>query len=61
MYQKDSKSHKWHTEKFGPTDEFGYKDFIPEFKAEKFDAVYWAKLFKESGAKYVVPVAEDIT
>ncbi len=58
MYQKNSKAHKWHTEKFGPTDEFGYKDFIPDFKAEKFDADYWAELFKESGAKYVVPVAE---
>ncbi|KAA6317689.1 hypothetical protein EZS27_032197, partial [termite gut metagenome] len=37
---------------------FGYKDFIPLFKAEEFDADQWAKLFKASGAKYVVPVAE---
>jgi alpha-L-fucosidase len=39
-------------------DTFGYKDFIPMFKAEKFHAQEWAKLFKESGARYVVPVAE---
>jgi alpha-L-fucosidase len=36
----------------------GYKDLIPSFRAEKFDAVAWARLFKESGAQYVVPVAE---
>lgn len=42
----------------GPPDKFGYKDFIPRFKAEKYDPDAWAKLFKASGAKYVVPVAE---
>lgn len=36
----------------------GYKDLIPLFRAEKFDAAAWARLFKESGAQYVVPVAE---
>jgi alpha-L-fucosidase len=36
----------------------GYKDLIPLFHAERFDADQWAKLFKESGAQYVVPVAE---
>ncbi|MDE3201922.1 MAG: alpha-L-fucosidase [Acidobacteriota bacterium] len=39
-------------------DSKGYKDFIPMFKAEHFDAEVWAKLFKDSGAQYVVPVAE---
>ena len=36
----------------------GYKDLIPLFRAEKFNATEWATLFKESGAQYVVPVAE---
>lgn len=36
----------------------GYKDLIPLFRAEHFDATAWARLFKESGAQYVVPVAE---
>jgi len=36
----------------------GYKDLIPLFKAEHFDASAWARLFKEAGAQYVVPVAE---
>ena len=47
-----------HVEKYGPQKKFGYKDFIPQFKAEKFDAGEWAKLFKDTGARYVIPVAE---
>ncbi len=47
-----------HVDKYGPQKEFGYKDFIPQFKAEKFDAARWAKLFKDAGARYVIPVAE---
>ncbi len=58
MYQKDHRVYKHHRETWGPQDQFGYKDFILMFKAEKFDADEWAELFKKSGAKYVVPVAE---
>jgi len=47
-----------HVEKYGAQKDFGYKDFIPQFKAEKFDAAQWAKLFKDTGARYVIPVAE---
>lgn len=38
--------------------EFGYKDIIPEFKAENWDPDAWAKLFNDVGAKYVVLTAE---
>jgi alpha-L-fucosidase len=48
----------WHTEHYGPPDKFGYKDFIPLFKAENYHPDQWAELFKQAGAKYVVPVAE---
>ena len=48
----------WHREHFGPPDQFGYKDFIPLFKAEHYDPASWAVLFKQAGARYVVPVAE---
>jgi alpha-L-fucosidase len=58
MYVKDSTEYKHHIETYGPQDKFGYKDFIPMFKAEHFDATTWAELFKKAGAKYVVPVAE---
>jgi|GEM_PF-194858 len=47
-----------HVETYGPQKDFGYKDFIPQFKAENFDAAQWAKLFKDTGARYVIPVAE---
>ena len=58
MYRKDSKEFKHHIETYGAQDKFGYKDFIPQFKAEKFDPAQWVALFKKAGAKYVVPVAE---
>ncbi|HEY0862641.1 MAG TPA: alpha-L-fucosidase [Lacunisphaera sp.] len=48
----------WHRQKFGPQDKFGYKDFIPLFRAEKYDPAAWAGLFRRAGAKYVMPVAE---
>ena len=47
-----------HLKTYGPQKKFGYKDFIPEFKAEKFDPDAWAQLFKDAGARYVIPVAE---
>ncbi len=58
MYREGSDEYKHHIATYGPQDNFGYKDFIPMFKAEHFDPAAWARLFKEAGAKYVVPVAE---
>lgn len=58
MYDKDSKVHQHHLIAWGHPKDFGYKDFIPMFRAEKFDPAAWVKLFKEAGARYVVPVAE---
>ncbi|NOR33440.1 MAG: hypothetical protein GQ579_02040, partial [Bacteroidales bacterium] len=37
--------------------EWGYKDFIPMFKAEKWDPDAWAELFKMAGADFAGPVA----
>lgn len=47
-----------HREVWGKQKEFGYKDFIPLFKAEQFDAAAWAELFLAAGAQYVIPTAE---
>ena len=58
MYIQGSKEFEHHVATYGPHKDFGYKDFIPLFRAEKFDPNAWAALFAEAGAKYVVPVAE---
>ena len=58
MYIQGSKEFEHHIATYGPHKDFGYKDFIPMFKAEKFDPAAWADLFSKAGAKYVIPVAE---
>lgn len=58
MYIEDSPEYRYHLEHYGKHREFGYKDLIPMFTGEKFDPDQWCDLFKESGAGYVVPVAE---
>lgn len=58
MYLQGSPEYEHHLHTWGPHKLFGYKDFIPLFKAEKFDPAGWAALFKRAGAKYVMPVAE---
>ncbi len=49
---------KHHVETYGHPSKFGYHDFAPMFKAEKFDADQWADLFARAGAKFAGPVAE---
>jgi alpha-L-fucosidase len=58
MYKKGTRQYQYHVEHYGLPSEFGYKDFIPMFKAEKFDADEWADLFQKSGAQFAGPVAE---
>ncbi|GAH06669.1 unnamed protein product, partial [marine sediment metagenome] len=36
MYRKGSPQHEYHVKHYGDPSEFGYKDLIPLFKAEKF-------------------------
>jgi len=58
MYQQGTPEFEHHVATYGPQAQFGYKDFIPQFKAEHFDPHAWADLFRRSGARFVVPVAE---
>jgi len=48
---------KYHTETYGHPSKFGFKDFIPRLKAEKFDPDDLVRRFKEAGAKYFVALA----
>ena len=41
MYQVGSAEYKHHVVTYGPQKKFGYKDFIPMFRAEKFDPQAW--------------------
>lgn len=51
-----SPTHKHHAKAYGRDVE--YEDFVSKFKAENWDPERWAQLFKEAGARYVIPVAE---
>jgi alpha-L-fucosidase len=58
MYMEGTDEYKHHLKTYGTHKQFGYKDFIPNFKGEKFNADEWTELFKEAGAQYIMPVAE---
>lgn len=58
MYDESVREFEHHRRTYGEQKDFGYKDFIPMFRAEKFDAKEWVSLFKKAGMKYVMPVAE---
>jgi alpha-L-fucosidase len=58
MYKAGTPEFRHHVETYGSQAQFGYKDFIPRFTAERFDPAAWAELFKRAGARFVVPVAE---
>lgn len=58
MYVQGSPEFEHHIKTYGPQNKFGYKDFIPLFKPDAFDAAQWTQLFHDAGARYVVPVAE---
>lgn len=47
-----------HKALYGSLDKFGYHDFIPMFKGEKFNADEWADLYLKSGARFAGLVAE---
>jgi len=59
LYNKpDGAERKYHETTYGPLEKFGYKDFIPMFTGEKFNADEWADLFLKAGARFAGPVAE---
>jgi alpha-L-fucosidase len=54
----NSEAREYHEKAYGPLNRFGYKDYIPLFRAEKFDPEEWADLFQRAGAHFAGPVAE---
>lgn len=57
MYERGHRLYEHHKRTWGDQSEFGYKDFIPMFKAEYFNADQWAELFRRAGARFAGPVA----
>jgi alpha-L-fucosidase len=47
----------FHAKRYGPPSEFGYEDLVPLFKAEKWDPEALVKVFKDNGARFIMPVA----
>ena len=58
MYDPNAREFEHHRKTYGEQKDFGYKDFIPLFRGEHFDAARWVSLFRQAGAKFVLPVAE---
>lgn len=52
MFNPDKGGEEFHNSNYGA--DFEYRDFGPMFRAELFDPGLWARLFKRSGARYVV-------
>jgi alpha-L-fucosidase len=50
--------HEYHLKTYGDPCEFGYKDFVPMFKAEKWEPDGWAEFFKSIGTDFAGLAAE---
>lgn len=56
MHDSNNDTYSYHRRKYG--ENFNYDDFIPWWKAEKFDARSWVRLFEEAGARYFAQVSK---
>ncbi|WP_455620414.1 alpha-L-fucosidase [Eisenbergiella sp.] len=57
MYLEGSDEYRFHCRKYGHPSQFGYKDVINLWKAERFEPEKLMKLYKEAGAGYFVAQA----
>jgi|CZKI01.1.fsa_nt_gi alpha-L-fucosidase len=57
MYQEGSDDNKFHVGHYGPPSEFGFKDVINTWKAEKWDPDRLVALYKRVGAQYFFALA----
>ncbi len=52
MYDEGSRQYNWHVANYGHPSEFGFKDVINSWKADKWDPDRLMALYKRVGAKY---------
>ena len=57
MYQEGSWQYKFHVKKYGHPSKFGFKDVINVWKANKWNPEELVNLYKDSGAKYFMAMA----
>ncbi|MFI6676280.1 alpha-L-fucosidase [Kribbella sp. NPDC050470] len=57
MYRQDSDQYRYHLRTYGHPSEFGYKDVVPLWKAERFDPKDLMDRFVTAGARYFVAQA----
>ena len=57
MYIPGHEDNAYHTKTYGHPSTFGYKDLIPLWKAENFDADEMLAIIQRTGAKYFSPCA----
>lgn len=56
MYIEGSRDYKYHRKHYGHPSEFGYKDIVELWKAEKFDPDRLVKMYKDMGARFFVTI-----
>ncbi len=52
LYQEGTDAYKYHVQHYGHPSEFGFKDVLPLFKAEKWDPDKLVERYKRCGAQY---------
>ena len=57
MYIQDSPQNKYHVATYGHPSKFGFKDIVPTWKGDQFDAEHLIGMYKKAGAKYFVSMA----
>jgi alpha-L-fucosidase len=57
MYIEGDPVYEHHVKAYGHPSQFGYKDLVPLWKAERFDPDRLVRLFKRAGARYFTPCA----
>ena len=57
LYMQGTEDYAHHVATYGHPSRFGYKDFVPMWRAERFDPEALVDLFKRAGARYFTPCA----
>ncbi len=58
MYEQGSADNQFHVAHYGPPSEFGFKDVIHIWKADKWNADKLVSLYQKAGAQYIFVMAQ---